>query len=232
MIKNLYRKHLSKIKFFKILANFIYYKKRYKFSLLDILKNRSIMYFILEIKKETMPLPFFVQIEPTTKCNLNCEFCTRKTLPDYRLNKDINLELVKKILKENPNLKIVKLQGLGESTISNNLKEIAEILKSKDIYLITVVNGTTLIHEKIRQILLRYFDEIIISIDSVDEETFERIRKGAKFKNVIQGLKNLIKENQNFKRKIKINYVFSHLNYKEIPKAIEFFESLGVDKDY
>jgi len=228
MLKKLYRKYLIDKKLFRIFGKLIYYKKEWNLSWIDFIKNKSLLYFIFEIKKETMPLPFYLQVEPTTKCNLKCEFCTRKTMSKDRLNKDIDLNLLEKIFKENKNIKVVKLQGMGEPTISSNFEEILKFLKSKNVYLSTIINGTTLNSEKVRKLLLQYFDHIIISVDSIQKEKYEQIRKGAKFDNVVEGIKKLVKDNKKYKKKISINYVMSHLNYKEIPKTIDFFEKLGI----
>jgi len=70
------------------------------------------------IKKEKMPLPTFIQLEPTTKCNYKCIMCSRSSLSPSRLNRDMSLSEFKFIIDQIPSLKSVHLQGLGEP-ISN-----------------------------------------------------------------------------------------------------------------
>ena len=45
--------------------------------------------FFIRVRKPIMPLPDFVQIEITTKCNFNCITCSRISLNRDRINRDM-----------------------------------------------------------------------------------------------------------------------------------------------
>lgn len=237
-IKKYYNKSIINHKnniFIKILgffARYYYYKNEYSLNIIDLFFNKSVFFEINNIGKERMPLPWFIQLEPTTKCNFNCEFCTRKTYSEEDKNNDLKLELVKKIIKENKNLKFIKYQGMGESLLNLNNQEIIKFIRKNNINLSIITNGSLLINKNMRDFLLNNFKNITISVDSVNKEEFESIRKGGNFNNIVKGIKSLIEErnNNNNKVKIRTSFVISHKNYKNIPNYIQFFKKINIDE--
>jgi len=180
------------------------------------------------IKREKMPLPVFIQLEPTTKCNLSCIMCTRHTLNPKRLNKDLTLENFKKIVKQIPTLKKIKLQGMGEPFLNPELHNILEFGHKHGIKFTTITNGTVL-DRNIE--LIKYFDEIAVSLDTTDKEQYKNIRKGGELEKVLSNIKKaiLFKKENNLNTKIRINAVITHLNVDEIPKLIQLAIKLGLD---
>jgi len=174
-----------------------------------------------------MPPPEFAQIEVTTKCNFNCITCSRQSLSSKRINKDMNFSQFKRIVDQLPNLKVVKLQGLGEPFLNKDIRQMAEYAKQKGIKVITISNGSILPDIE----TLRFFDEIAISFDSANKLTFESIRRGANFNKILGNIKELIKiRNENrLKLKIFLNTVVSHLNYFEMEEIIKLALKLGED---
>ncbi len=184
-------------------------------------------------KRERMPLPKLVQLEPTTKCNFNCITCTRKSLSKSRLNRDLTVQDFHAILGKIPTLKVIKLQGLGEPLMNQHIWKILEYGKRRRIKFSTTTNGSLLNLPNVEK-LLKYFDSICVSIDSINPETFEYIRKGAKYEDIINNLKLLVE----IKRKVKVatevgvNFVASHLNYHEIPDLCRLASKLGLNFIY
>lgn len=184
-------------------------------------------------KRERMPLPRVVQLEPTTKCNFDCITCTRKSLPKSRLNRDLTVQDFHAILGRVPTLKVVKLQGLGEPLMNQHIWEILEYGKRRGIKFLTTINGSLLNPPNIGK-LLKYFDSICISIDSINPETFEYIRRGAKYEDIINNLKLLVENKRKFKAatEVGVNFVASHLNYHEIPDLCRLGSKLGLNFIY
>lgn len=198
-------------------------------------KFKKIM-FHLEIldlyqKKELAETPTYIQIEPTVRCNLDCITCSRgKVIQTYR-KMDITLEEIDKILSFLPNLKSVKLQGLGEPLFHPQIIEILKRFKDRNIRVWMISNGTLFLQEKYRNIILDYVPDIAVSFDSTNKETFNQLRKGADMERVIQGIKMLVEDRN--KRKadtiIGINFVVSHKNYFELDTLGDLAIKLGLD---
>ncbi len=206
-------------------------KKIYKF----ILKEKRMLTYSeilrgLNIKKQKMPLPSFVQIEPTTRCNLNCVMCTRSKMNRNRLNHDLSFEQFKKILQEIPSVRTIKLQGMGEPLLNENLFAMTEYGRKKGIRFVTTINGT-LINANNIDLILKNFQEITISLDVANSKDYLNIRRADCFEVVKKNIRLLIQRREELKskNKIAINSVISHLNYKEIPKIIELAKECGID---
>ncbi|MEM1530140.1 MAG: radical SAM protein [Candidatus Bathyarchaeia archaeon] len=185
------------------------------------------------LKKERMPLPRAIQLEPTTKCNFSCITCTRKTLPKSRLNKDLTIQDFRVILENIPTLKIIKLQGLGEPLMNQYIWEILECGRERGIRFSTTTNGSLLNPSNIEK-LLKYFDSICVSIDSINPENLEYIRKGVKYESIMKNLELLveIKREVSARADVGINFVATHLNYREIPALCNLASKLGLNFIY
>ena len=181
-------------------------------------------------KSEVMPLPTFVQIEPTTKCNLECKFCSRHSLNKSRLNKDLNLEQFEYILSKIPTLKKIKLQGLGEPLLNKEISKILNVAKDSKKIISLISNG--LMFKKVDiDPLLQILDCFYISIDSLDLSSFSEIRGGASLKEVIENIDFIIRKRNEFKSstRVGINFVITHLNYKELFELERFVRDHKID---
>ena len=70
------------------------------------------------------------------------------------------------------------------------------------------------------------FRSIIISVDAATKETYEKIRVGGKWEELLTSL-SLIAEKRNKFEHIVINMTVMRSNYREIPQFIDLAESYG-----
>lgn len=166
--------------------------------------------------------PQHLQIEPTVRCNLECTTCSRESVIASYSRLDLEVQQIKKVRKELPLLKSVKLQGLGEPFLHPQIDQILLELKGLRIWMIT--NGTLFGLEKYRLLATTHLSDVSISIDSLDHEKFQMLRKPAKLEKVLEGLDALIKDRDSSNRSLSIgvNFVASHLNIDEIPALEQF----------
>lgn len=182
-------------------------------------------------KREIADLPTHIQIEPTVRCNLDCITCSRGQVIQNYKKMDMSLEEIDQILSFLPNLRSVKLQGLGEPLFHPQIVEILQKFKQKGIKVWMISNGTLFLQEKYRNIVLDYVSDIAVSFDSVNKETFNQLRKGADMDRVLDGIKLLVgdRNKKNADVAIGINFVISHKNYFELDKLSDFAISLKLD---
>ena len=173
-----------------------------------------------------------IQLEPTAKCNLACITCTRPSeLKEYK-KLDMTLLELDKLLSSLPDLKTVKLGGLGEPLYHPELKNFLIKLRERKLRVWLNTNGTPLTNPEIRNNVLEYVNDIAVSFDSTNKETFEKIRIHADMDKIKAGTKLLIQERNERKAKtlIGVNFVVSHMNYEEVgDKLFNFIRDLGVD---
>ncbi|WOF16355.1 radical SAM protein [Methanoplanus sp. FWC-SCC4] len=172
--------------------------------------------------------PTAIQIEPTTKCNLKCKFCLSPVWE--RKGKDMDIGDFKKIIDQFPFLVNVLLQGVGEPLMCKDFFKMIEYCHHKKIKVGTVTNGTLLDNETVKKILDSKIEWLAISIDGSKPETFENIRIGANFNQVISNVSNLIKMRGNSKiPRIPIHFVGNINNMNELPGVVRLAKNIGAD---
>ena len=105
----------------------------------------------------------FVQIEVTTRCNYSCSYCAGRSMEQT----DLSWEAFTNIVDENPNARGFVIQGEGEPTLWPHFKDAVKLLRDKSFIVRTITNGTT-IHGDMRTLIKDNFQEISISIDTLD----------------------------------------------------------------
>jgi MoaA/NifB/PqqE/SkfB family radical SAM enzyme len=177
------------------------------------------------------PSPTHIQIEPTVRCNLKCVTCTRETVIGTYAKTDMSLADIEKILRLFPRLEAVKFQGLGEPLFTHGLEPMLQRFAERDIRLWIITNGTTLHNEAHRKLLLRYFRDVTVSIDSVRPDLFARLRVGAQLEQVAENVRWLLRDRRasGGGPAVGINFCVSPENVDEIEDIAPFAAGLGLD---
>ena len=169
-------------------------------------------------------------IESTSRCNLKCEMCPRNSFKQK--TGDIDLELFKIISKYFKPGMDINLAGWGEPLLHTNLMEMIKIAKTKNARVGFTTNATLLDKETSEKLIKSGLDFIDFSIDGATQEIYEQIRKGAKFHNVINNIKNFIEIKESLDSKIlstSITFVMMKRNLHELPSMVELAKKLKVD---
>lgn len=172
--------------------------------------------------KHKFTLPEYLQLEPTSRCNMKCRNCTRDTLDTYG---DLSRKRFLQVMKQFPFLRKVKLQGLGEPLLNDNLFYMASFLKNKKIGTYIATNGT-LITEHVAGEMVKYFDQIEISVDSPDRALFCQIRGKDCLEDVLRGARFLVAANR--KCDIAINFVVDKTNIHQLSGIVTLSRDLGI----
>lgn len=140
-------------------------------------------------------LPDSIMIESTNFCNLNCKLCTHKDMK--RKQGRLTLSKYKKIVK---NLgykpKTIVLQQIGEPFMNKELLKLAEYTCKQGIKPSVFTNGTLLHHFDADKILKSGINKMVIALDGLDQETVGFYRVGAKFDDIFNNIKNLVKRRE------------------------------------
>ena len=201
-----------------------------------IKKNELIKSVIRYFKlKRMLKFPMQIQIETTSVCNSACITCSHKTMK--RSKTHMSFDLFKKIIDDcAQNKKYIKRMGLffmGEPFLAPDIFKEIIYAKSKGIKNIFLMsNGSILTKEKAKKLLNSDLDEIIFSIDGATKETFEKIREGLDFDQVISNITNLLKLRDNLnkiKPKIIIDMVVTPNGEDEVNQLKEKWQNLADD---
>jgi radical SAM protein with 4Fe4S-binding SPASM domain len=203
--------------------------------LVNLLKNEASYLLSLILKRPVMPgLPWAISIEPTTSCNLSCPECPSGLKKFTRPTGNMSLELFKMTIDQlSPHLLYLTLYFQGEPFLNRYFIEMVKYAKEKKIYVATSTNGHFLDDNSAKRIIESGLDRLIISMDGMDQLTYEKYRKGGNLAIVQQGISNLIR----LKKELSVNHPFIELqflilgtNEHQIKEVKEYARSLKVDK--
>lgn len=157
----------------------------------------------------------------TLRCNLRCNYCNYHKLNQKELDTKSMLRLLEKIRPKNPSLNITG----GEPLVRDDIIEILK--KARELKFAPIVLNTNalLLHKK--EECLRYVDYVIVSLDSLNEDKWDKILgvNGAS-KIIINNIRKYSKLQKKYGFRMTINSVITPSSIKDIYDVIEFCNKL------
>jgi MoaA/NifB/PqqE/SkfB family radical SAM enzyme len=180
--------------------------------------------------------PKMMEFEISNICNLECAMCNGYFSSLIRKNRENLLPLespydesfVKQLEPFIPHLAEAKFLG-GEPFLIRTYYQIWDLLirLNPDVHVSITTNGT-IMNNRLIDILKKLKVHIIISIDSLEKENYEKIRINAKFDRVMDHFRY-------FKEYVKRNHTTltfavcpMQQNWKEMPHFLEFCNEQGI----
>lgn len=141
-------------------------------------------------------LPFVLMVEPSSLCNLSCPLCPAGTKELKRDPAVLPLDSFKEILEQiGGQIRLLLLWNQGEPFLNKEILEMIHLAKQRRIYVRTSTNGHFVETERqAERIIDSGLDEITISMDGADSETYEKYRVGGDFEKVTRGVRLLASE--------------------------------------
>ena len=185
------------------------------------------------------------------RCNLRCNFCCywgdkqteSETLkfPDQRLPLEKALELVDEIGKREDSPFLLLGGASGEPTLYPHFVEVARHAKSLGIHLSVTTNGTML-HRMIDDLIDMEFDEVRVSINTLDREHYKKVTRVDSLERVNNNVMNLIEaRGDKLFPRIGAMMVYTEENEYEVDDFVDFWKDKAdyvrvtpaiIDKDY
>jgi len=144
-------------------------------------------YWILKRTAVGYP-PYRLWIEPTNRCNLACVMCPNRELPKEDLG-FMDFNLYQSIIDQaSPLVHDVNLHHRGEPTLHPRIADMIGYADRKGMKVKLHTNGTTL-NARLSGALLRSGLRLIsFSFDGYDAETYEKIRKRARYEATLNNI--------------------------------------------
>jgi len=145
-------------------------------------------YFISKITGRAIiwGVPISLSIEPTTSCNLRCPECPSGIRSFTRPTGMLDEKLFKKIIDElSGELSYLLFYFQGEPFLHPKFTDLVSYASTKGIYTATSTNAHFLDDAKCQSIIKSGLDRLIISIDGIDQESYESYRIGGNIDKVI-----------------------------------------------
>lgn len=158
----------------------------------------------------------------SSKCNISCVMCHSNEM-NFEMSEN-NMQKISTYFKY---LEHIVWWG-GEPTISSKFYKLLEnALSYKNIKHTIITNGQYM-PDNLVDLIVKNSIEVVLSIDSVEKEIYEKIRKGASFEKLLKTIEVLspLKE----KSLLKINYVVMNKNKDELDKVFDFARKHQISK--
>jgi Fe-coproporphyrin III synthase len=154
----------------------------------------------------------------TERCNSRCVTC------DYWRHGriDFSLESVRRLLPDLAQLgtQVVVLSG-GEPLLNPEWASMAQLLKANDFKVWLLTSGLSLAKHARRAASI--FDDITVSLDGVDAQTYTAIRGLDAFDKVCQGIQAV----SSLGRAPSLRVTLQRANYRQLPRFVELAKRIG-----
>jgi radical SAM protein with 4Fe4S-binding SPASM domain len=177
--------------------------------------------------------PWVASIEPTTSCNLRCPECPTGMQSLTRTKGNITLDVFSKILEKlSPDLIYLILYFQGEPLLNPGFTEMVQMARKRRIFVATSTNGHYLNDRNVPEIIKSGLNHLIISMDGIDQETYEKYRVKGNLETVIEGIKRLVDAKKTLNSNlpfIELQFIVMRHNEHQIPQMREFAKQSGAD---
>ena len=177
-----------------------------------------------------------VRMDIINRCNLRCKMCYF-SLEEVR-NKpriEMPIPLFEKIAKDLfPVASQLVISAGAEPLCAKNFPKMLEIASTYDIpHTAFFTNAMLLNQENISTIVRSGVNVITVSFDGANPQTFEGIRRGAKFDNVVENIRLLQETKKQLGRAtpaIHFGVVLMQSNIRELSDVLRLAKELGVER--
>ena len=132
--------------------------------------------------------PVCLYLETTNRCNLLCTTCPR-TYEELEPPADMSWQLFTSIVDQVPNLQRAVLHGIGEPMLVKNLPRMVRYLKDRGSYVLFNTNGTVLNEKNGRALIEADLDELRVSFDAANAESYRAIRGKNYFNRILKNVR-------------------------------------------
>ena len=197
------------------------------------LANKAIVQIQSEYIRNTRVFgqPFQITLESGNVCNLKCPLCPtthrEKRIPSGMLR----YENAKTIIDRFPYCVFLILSNWGEPFLNKEIFKIISYAKSKDIEVRLESNFTLFNEDKCRDLVRSRLDTLVIALDGVSQEAYEKYRVGGKVEDVLENIRTLRKvqkEMNDHHTEVVWKFVINRHNDHEVDRAREIAADLGM----
>ncbi len=180
-----------------------------------------------------LPGPLHVEIHPADRCNIDCFFCSTATL---RGTDEVPLRTWADFIHElkASGTRSIRLAGGGEPLFHRQIREVLQVLADEQLPIENITTNGVLLTDKVVPLLLNRCDEITLSLNTGDQETYSQMMQTPpkNFERVVKNAKNLIAARDAVKAKgprLLVQYLVWRDNFRSIPQMYDLAREIGAD---
>lgn len=206
------------------------YGKSHRHSIQFNMKFKPFLEYLLLSRKNT----YDVQIETTNLCNAKCTFCPNSYLIRKKLimSNEVFRTILSRIKKEKLNVRQFTLHINGEPLTDPHLTKRIKVIKKMfpNAAVRFTTNFSLATKEIIDRLLQCGLDSIIISMNSIVPEEYEKIMGGISYYKTIENLDMLLERKKELKSdlNIELSIVAKKDNKKEVAGFIQYWRKRNI----
>jgi len=151
-----------------------------------------------------------VQVEVSTRCQLECTICPKRVFRDEWVKADMDFDTFRRIPFER--FDYVHLQGWGEPLLNPLIEDMVEFVRGRGCKVGLTTNGILLKEFDLR------LDRVVVSLASPFEEKNRKLR-GGRLEDIVEGIE---------KYGASVAVVMMRSNVEDLPAMVEFCGRHGV----
>jgi radical SAM protein with 4Fe4S-binding SPASM domain len=221
---------LARINYYIRFLSVLSFLKLYNLFLI----NSSYYWSLISKKIKHKGLPWSLSVETGTHCNLSCLECPSGQKQFTRNTGTTTIENFQQIIdKQYRTLIWLILYFQGEPYMNPSFFEMVAYARSKNIFCTTSTNAHFLSKENAVKTVKSGLDRLVISLDGLDQKTYEKYRVGGNFQKVKQGIENLIRAKKELKKKhpyVILQFIVFKTNEHQLKDVKKLKKTLGIDK--
>lgn len=172
-------------------------------------------------------MPITVAVEPTTQCNLGCPDCPTGIGQLERNGGIMPLERFVSIVDEvKGHATSLLMHFQGEPMLHAHLPAMIEYASQRGLITELASNATLITNSRARELVKSGIKRLVVSTDSVTEETSGFYRRGAKLSQVVRGLEAIMLSKRELRSKYPL-LIMELLVFNDNLGEIKAFKNLG-----
>jgi radical SAM protein with 4Fe4S-binding SPASM domain len=205
----------------------------------NIRLRKAVNFFLAGLNQYLLPArplgyPVIAQVEPANYCNLNCPLCLTTSITKSRSRALLPLETFKQFIDEcGDYLLLLILWDWGEPFLNPDLIKMIAYAKTRGIVVHTSTNGNVPLDEaQVEALVDSGLDSLVVAVDGVSQEIYEKYRQGGRLDRVILNIQNILRVRSAkglTTPRINMRFVVMRHNEAEVPEAHDLARRMGVD---
>src|SRR5215475_14387107 len=178
--------------------------------------------------------PVCLYLEVTNRCNLLCTTCPR-TYEELEPPADMDWDLFTSIVDQVEGLARAVLHGVGEPMLVANLPRMVRYLRDRGVHVLFNTNGTVLSERNGRALIDAELDELRVSLDASNRESFKAIRGRDYFGRItrnVRAFRELQEREGHTKPQVSIWLTGLKETVDELPAFVKVAAEIGVREVY
>lgn len=196
----------------------------------DPVANGRIYRLVVELPEaDEVMMPTVMHLGLSSSCNLTCRICRNEQNNQHLSDQSIDTVVTEII----PHLRELRLDVDGEPTVhKRNFRRVVETATRHNVSTFVCTNATLIDEELADFICTSSITRLQLSIDSPVSENLEWVRRGARYDDVVGGIRNLVRartRHGNDDLHFVMHAALLGLNVGDLPDLVRLAHELGVE---